>query len=137
MEIPGADILSIAFNAISTQTVSYIKYLDRVDNDAGVYVNLYDEPIDIQGSFQPTPRSVYLAEGLDFQKSYFTLWAEVNFLDVGRDVAGDMIEVNGRAYQCESATPWFTIDGWSEIRCVDVGAAEKFGFGSGFGIFGA
>ncbi len=137
MRVAGSNVLSIAMRVLNSQTVDYFRYEKRESNQIGLYVTTYIHPVKIKGNLQPVPRSVYDKLGLDFQKSYWRFWAKIDFLDIQRDVSGDNIEANRRRYQCLSATPWFSIDGWTEILLVDVGPElKKAGFGSRFGKFG-
>ncbi len=133
---PGSDLLDVAFDVIDTVDLDYYQYNGREKNSIGFLTTLYKPKVKISGSFQPVAKQVYYQFGLDFQKKYYYLFAEVDFLDVGRDVAGDQVSFSGRRYQCESATPWFAIDGWSQILLVDIGMQKNVGFGSSFGVFG-
>lgn len=119
--IPGSNILNQALTVIAKQTVQYYRMLDRAVNDVGQDVTEYAPPVAITGSFQPIQRKLYEQYGLDFQKSYFILYASKNIIDVGRNVSGDQITFQGRRYQCESETEWFGIDGWVGVICVDQG----------------
>jgi hypothetical protein len=116
--IPGANVLNMAFRAISTEIVTYFEDAGRVQNDIGQDITGYVTGINVRGSFQPVPRKLYEQLGLDLQKSYFNLYVPNNVIDVGRDVSGDQISFQGQRFQCESATEWFGIDGWVAVLCV-------------------
>lgn len=118
MDVPGSDLLSLAFDIITSQTVGYYNYLSRVANDAGQLVSTFDDPIDIDGSFQAVPRKLYEVYGLDFSKNYSTFYASENVLDVTRDVTGDQIVYRGARFQVLSANDWFKQDGWVGVLCV-------------------
>jgi len=129
--IPGSNLLNMAMTVIAKQTITYYKMTDRLLNNIGQNVTVYAPAVFITGSFQPVPRSLYEALGLDLQKSYFTFYTSNNVQDVARNVSGDQIAFQGKRYQCESNNDWFGEDGWKGILCVfieDVVSAYLFGF---------
>lgn len=132
--IPGANLLNMAFRVIAKQTVLYYQYQARAQNNIGQDITLYSPAQTIKGSFQPVPRKLYEAYGLDLQKSYFTFYAPKNILDVKRDVSGDQISFQNNRYQCESNNDWFGMDGWVGVLCVyvkeEIIDQKIFGFGS-------
>jgi hypothetical protein len=121
--IPGSNLLSVALSVISSQSVQYFKFNGRTTNAIGLFDDTYDAPVTLQGSWQFVPRNLYMQNGLDMQKIYANFYVSANIIDVQRDVAGDQFIYEGRRYQAESLTPWFTQDGWVSILCVDIGAA--------------
>ena len=78
-------------------------------------------PVTIQGSVQPVPRSMYEANGLDFQKDYFSVYTTAPLSDLRRDKAPDMLDWNGRRFNVESKTDWAKQDGWKGALCCDIG----------------
>jgi|SRR5208337_260308 len=118
MIVPGANILSIALSAIGSQSMSYYQSLSRLTNDIGQWVTTYAPPIMLYGSIQPVPRKIYAQYGLDFQKSYFTIYVSKNIIDLQRDISADQIILGSDTYQCESSDDWFTSDQWDRILCV-------------------
>src|SRR6202034_1711709 len=131
--IPGSNLLDMAFNLIAQQILSYFKASGRTVNAVGQNVTNYDNPIFIEGSFQPVSKNLYQALGLDFQKSYFNLYVSKNIIDIRRDVTSDQVVFNGRLFQCLSNTEWIGIDGWAAVLCVEVGGVPPnnkpiFGF---------
>jgi len=122
MMIPGSNLLNIALTVIAKQTITYYRYIDRIQNDIGQDVTQYAPAVEIVGSFQPVPRSLYQVYGLDFQKSYFTFYTSNNVKDIARNISGSQIAFQGRRYQCESNNDWYGEDGWKGILCVDIGA---------------
>lgn len=121
---PSSNILDMALTLIYPQSVTYTPFLSRALNNLGLWVASYGEPKTIRGSFQPIPRTLYQNLGLDFKKNYANFYTSKNILDVGRDVTCDKIEFQGSTYACESITPWFGIDGWVAVLCVEVSAEE-------------
>lgn len=136
-QIPGSNLLNMAFRIIAKQIITYYEAVDRSLNNIGQNVTLYAPPVAIPGSFQPVPRKLYEAYGLDLQKNYFTFYTSNNLIDVGRDVSGDQITFQGLRYQCESNNEWFGLDGWVGVLCVQVQDvitdAPIFGFNNNSG----
>jgi hypothetical protein len=132
--IPGQNLLNMALSIIARQSLNYYRFSGRTLNSIGQDVTIYDTPVILVGSWQPVPRQLYQAYGLDLQKDYFTFYSSNNILDVTRDVSGDQIAFNGQRYQCESNNDWFQLDGWKGVLCVhigpDVSDAKVWGFGS-------
>lgn len=121
--IPGANILNMAFNLIGQQSISWLVATGRTQNALGNWIVTYAEPVIVKGSWQPIDAAKYAMLGLDMAKKYFTLYASASVLPVERGTSGDLIEYNGRRYQVDDETDWFGVDGWRQVRCVDIGAA--------------
>ena len=119
-QVPGSNLLNMAFRIIAKQSITYYQYTGRALNDIGEDVTQYAPARQIPGSFQPVPRQLYESYGLDFQKSYFTFYTSNGLLDVQRDVSGDQIAFQGHRYQCESNNEWFGLDGWVGVLCVEI-----------------
>jgi hypothetical protein len=118
--IPGSDILDEAFGCIDTNTIQYIKYIDRTLNDVGQWVSTYQAPIDFEASVQAVNRKTYNQLGLDFQKNYINVFFSVNAVDLDRGVTGDRVQINQKLYQIENLSDWYAMDGWVEALCVEV-----------------
>ena len=121
MGIPGQNILNMALQIISKQTVQYYQFLSRSLNAVGQDVAIYANVVNLVGSWQPVPRQLYDQYGLDLQKDYFVFYTSNNVLDITRDISGDQLGYSGRRYQVESNTDWYQLDGWKGILCVDLG----------------
>lgn len=117
MSIPGSDILLDALTVIASQYVTYYKAVNRDLNPVGQDVTFYAPPATIFGSFQPVPRSMYTAYGLDFNKTYYTFYTPMDLMDIQRNVSNDKIVFNGKTFQCEASNDWFAIDGWVGMLC--------------------
>lgn len=118
--IPGGNLLEAALSALGTQTVSYYKFTGRTVNAIGEDVDSFDLPVDVTGSLQPVPKTLYTQYGLDLTKTYVTFYAPVNSVAVDRDVGGDEFEFSSDRYKCESLTDWFAVDGWVAIKAVRI-----------------
>lgn len=133
-QIPGSNILNMALSVIAKTTVQYYEAVARPLNNIGQNFTQYAPAVNIIGSFQPVPRALYMTLGLDFQKTYFRLFTSNNVVDIGRDVSSDQISFQGRRYQCESSTPWFGLDGWVEVLCIDIGEQLDTSLVFGFNV---
>lgn len=118
--IPGSNLLVRASRLIGLATVQYLKDMGRTTNEIGLDVTTYADPIDVRGSLQSVPRSVYQAYGLDFQKNYLMFYTTTDVIDLSRDVSGDQLQYGGKKYQLVSETDWMQIDGWTGVLCVQV-----------------
>lgn len=116
--IPGSNLLVTALTVIASADIIYYKFISRALDSAGLYTSLYNAPIIIKGSFQPIKKSMYAALGLNLSKKYANMYVPNDIIDVNRDVSGDKISFQGENFQCESAEPWFGIDGWTAVLCV-------------------
>lgn len=120
MTTPGSNLLARAARIIRQSPFSYIKYLGRTNNAAGLFVSSYAHPVLTQGSVQPVPRELLEKYGLELQASYIMVYIQSAVIDVARDVSGDLIKFNGFTYNLLSDTKWFPIDGWTAVICVKV-----------------
>lgn len=116
--IPGSNLLKAALTIIAPQTVSYYRYLSRSVNNIGLEVSVYDDPIDIKGSFQPVPMNLYEQYGLDLSRSYVIFYSANDIISTMRDTSGDQIIAYGKKYQCESNNDWHNVDGWKGVLMV-------------------
>lgn len=121
--IPGENLLQEALSVIAPQSISYFKAVGRLTNAIGLDVTEYAAAVEIRGSIQPVPQELFEKKGLDFQKTYFTLYTTADAVGINRDISGDQIVFNGQRMQCLSITPWRALDGWIEILCVVINNA--------------
>lgn len=118
--IPGFDILGLALMAIQRQEFLYRPFISRSLNGIGDQIPVYGPLVDVSGSVQPVPRTMYQFMGLDFQKFYMNFFIERAVIDIARDVSGDQFIFQGKTFQCLSRTAWHNIDGWDQVLCVEV-----------------
>jgi len=125
MNIPGSNLLGVAMSVLARSEVKYFKRLPSVVQANGIKANVFaDGVLDKSGIVQPVQKSAYAQNGLDLQKSYIDWWVQQDVIDLGRGNAGDQIEYKGRRYQLMSEQDWFRMDRWTQVRCVDIGAAN-------------
>lgn len=122
MAVPSSNLLKTAMRVIKMQDITHYAWLGRTVNSIGYDVDNYAAAQTIKGSFQPVPRARYAALGLDFSKSYVTVYTTTPIGCVDRDRSGDILSFNGRRYKCESPTDWIGVDGWTGVYAVDIGA---------------
>lgn len=120
MSVPGSNLLNQALTLIAAQAITYLAFTGRTKNDLNQFVAAYAEPTTIRGSLQPVPRSLMETLGLDMQKNYVNIFVPNALIDIARDVTSDQIQFAGKTYQCLSLTPWFTLDGWNQMLCVEI-----------------
>lgn len=122
MIVPGSNLLNIAFSVITPSQFQYLQFTGRTNNSIGFDVSVYAAPVNAEGSVQPVPRNMYQQYGLDFQKNYANFYIASDIIDIARDVAGDQFIFENKYYEALSKTPWFGIDGWDAVLCVQVPA---------------
>lgn len=120
MSTPGSNLLTQAMQLIASQSVTYLAFASRTANAIGNYVPTYATPVVAKGSFQPVPRSLMQLLGLDMQRNYVNIFLPQSVVDIKRDVTSDQFQYAGITYQGVSSTPWFSVDGWTQILCVQV-----------------
>lgn len=134
MAVPSSIILQQALTAIRCEIIQYFVANGRTLNDVGQWLTTYDQPVDLYGSFQPIPKNLYEALGLDFAKSYYNFFTFQRVADLKRDISNDQLQYQGERFQCESNTGWHRQDGWDEVLCckldVPITATNIFGFNS-------
>lgn len=118
MTVPGSNLLKRASRLIKLQAVAYYQDAGRTNNDIGVEQTVYEPPVTVQGSVQAVPLSAYQQLGLDFGKTYVTLYTQTPMVGVARDVSGDVFTYNGKVYQVQSPTDWNAQDGWNGVLAV-------------------
>lgn len=125
--IPGSNLLALALTVIAPQSVQWFAYTGSAIGPTGLNLATYAAPVTLKRtSVQPVNRNRYEAYGLDWNKSYITIYAtDGQPLPVQHnpDGDGDVIEWNGRRYQVVGDTPWSALDHWTGLLCVDIGPA--------------
>lgn len=120
MFVPGSNLLSMALGVIRPQLPQLRKWTGRALGPTGLFVDTYDEPVNVVGSFQPIDRRAYQQLGLDLSKNYSILYTSTPIQCVAPDVAGDLVEFGGKTHQAESEMDWKIQDGWGSYTFVEV-----------------
>ena len=124
MNIPGANLLSIAARVIAMQTLQHRAFVSRTENAAGDTVSTFAAPVGIQGSVQPVNKKLYQELGLNLTKNYVMLYTSATVSPTTRDREGDLVSFGGKTWQCESDQNWAAIDGFTEMLCVETSGNE-------------
>jgi hypothetical protein len=120
MNIPGANLLSIASRVIRFETLGHRSFISRETNSTGDFVSIFAASVDITGSMQPINRRLYQELGLNLSKNYATLYTSATVKATDRDREGDLITFAGKTWQCESDQNWAAMDGFVKMLCVEV-----------------
>lgn len=120
MNIPGANLLSMASRVIRFETIGHRAFVSRVANSAGDFVSTFAPSVDIQGSMQPLNKKLYQELGLNLSKNYIMLYTSATLSPPVRDHEGDLLTFGGKTWQCESDQSWAAIDGFTKMLCVEV-----------------
>lgn len=120
MNVPGSNLLKLALQAITPSTVKYYAYVSRTINAIGLYETTFAASVDILGSVQAVPQSMYQQLGLDFTKNYVMFYSTQLIGEVTRDRTGDQFEFGGKRWQVESSNNWHAIDGWNGLLAIHV-----------------
>lgn len=115
------NLLAMASQLIPLQTIQIKRCTGRTLNDVGLEVSSFAVATSIKASVQPVSRAVYEQFGLDFQKDYVTVFSSSLIVDVGRDVAPDVITYDGKEYQMLSNQgAWMEYNGWNYLLAVRI-----------------
>lgn len=118
--VPGSNLLEDAFEAIETMEVLVHHQGQRTKNAVGQYIGAYEPPVPFEGSVQAVNRSAYLQLGLDFNKTYVTIYLCADVHNFRRNTSGDKVSVGSKNYEIVSDLDWFDIDGWVGLLCVEL-----------------
>lgn len=124
MNIPGANLLSMASRVIRFETIGHRAFVSRAVNAAGDFVSVFADPVDIQGSMQPLNKKLYQELGLNLSKNYIMLYTSAAVSPPVRDREGDLLTFGGKTWQCESDQSWASVDGFTKMLCVEVPSYE-------------
>jgi hypothetical protein len=94
--------------------------LSRTADDIGILTSTYATAVTIKASIQAVNRSVYEANGLDFNKKYVTIFSQTSFTDIDRDISSDKVTYGGETYQLLNRADWQGYDGWNYIMGVRI-----------------
>jgi hypothetical protein len=120
MIVPTGNLLNMALSVIASQPFDYYAYASRTNNERGLYVTAYADPVVLYGSIQAVPRKAYQQQGLDYAKNYISIHVSADVIDVTRDRTSDQIGWNNRRFQVIGEDAWFNIDGWVALIAVQV-----------------
>lgn len=114
------NLYSQATKIIPKQSAQLLKWLSRVDNGRGQYIDTYDSPVTFTGSFQSIPRELFDKMGLDYKKKYFMVYTDTKISGLDRDRSGDRVIYQGSTFKAEKEGGWKPVDGWSGVMLVEI-----------------
>lgn len=115
------NLYKIAASVIPQQTVEWLRFEARVQDERGRWINNYSEPEEIRCSFQPVDTKDVKRMGFDESKSYKVLFTDANLQNVQRGESPDRVIYAGATYDVVGAgNDWIEQDGWKSIHCVKV-----------------
>lgn len=120
MSVPGLNLLSIAGLSIAFQSVQWEQFAYRELDERGVWVNRYEDPVIIRGSWQPVDAKTIKELGFDTARIYRNFYTSHPIRSVNRDQSPDLIHYEGWVYEVVSVTDWYRQDGWRAVMCVGV-----------------
>jgi hypothetical protein len=122
MNVPGANLLSMAMRVIQPQSVQWQAFTGRTVNSAGDWVSTFAAAVPVLGSIQPIPRTLYADMGLQLSRNYADFYTSAAVQPTGRDREGDRLTYGGKTWQAESETNWASVDGFRRLLLVEVPA---------------
>ena len=125
MNIPGSNLLQIAMSVINpTGDVFLRKYAGEVDNDFGVPIKSWEEPVPMMGcSAQPISFHDIQVLGLEVGKRYIRVWVSADAQATSRGSEGDQFIWGLELWTIVEPTYWIKQDGWNEVVAVYEGQA--------------
>lgn len=122
MTVPGSNLLAKALSIQGVQTVQWLRATGRAPNAAKQMLTVYDDPVDVAGSFQPKNKAWAQSHGLDLAKDYALFYASEPMQSVQRGESGDKFTYGGASYNAVGKEgDWFEQDGWNSILLVKTG----------------
>jgi hypothetical protein len=117
-------ILNNLFNQASTiipsQGGEILRWRSRERNAKGQWVDTYDPPSPICGSFQAVPRNIFEKMGLDYKKVYYMIFTSADVSGLARNESGDRILYKGLTLKAETEGGWVPVDGWTGVLLVEI-----------------
>lgn len=114
------NLFNQAATIIPTQCGTIERFVSRDTNEIGNWVDVYDAPVKICGSFQAVPRSLFANMGLDYKKTYYMLFTSDDISGLARDESGDKVLFAGMTLKTQKEGGWKAIDGWSGLLLVRI-----------------
>ncbi len=119
-KIPSSNLLKKAFRIIKQDVFAYRKFRGRTTNGIGIDVPEYEPDIDLKGSVQVIPRTLYQEIGLDWKKNYIMIYSSDVIEGVSRGTSGDRVVFNEKLFQVLNENDWTPVDGWNGVMCVEI-----------------
>ena len=104
--------------ALGKEVIFYKKFIGNVTGKGFVVVPSYEDPIQINGSFQVVSSSLYAQRGLDINKHYRILYTDTEITEIDTNTSSDRILYGDDTYQVLDKEDWYRYNGWSGVLCV-------------------
>jgi len=121
------NVLARALKVIPKQKVTYKKFKSVSVNAIGNQVNVYETPITVEGSIQPTDQDTLYKLGIANTGDIYTVFLRGSAVSIAQIQSNDVIVgSNGQVYNIFRADIWmdFPDQDWNRIL---VKRAKKYG----------
>lgn len=112
------NVLARALRIIPKQQVTYKKFISVSVNSIGNQVNVYADPITVEGSIQPTDQDTLYKLGIANTGDIYTVFLRGNAVSIAQIQSNDLIiGSNGAVYNIFRADIWmdFPDQDWNRI----------------------
>ena len=101
------NVLARALRIIPKQQVTYKKFLRVSVNEIGNQVNVYEDPVTVEGSIQPTDQDTLYKLGVANTGDIYTVFLRGNAVSIAQIQSNDLIiGSNGAVYNIFRADIW-------------------------------
>lgn len=101
------NVLERALRIIPRQQVTYKKFLRVSVNEIGNQVNVYEDPVTVEGSIQPTDQDTLYKLGVANTGDIYTVFLRGNAVSIAQIQSNDLIiGSNGAVYNIFRADIW-------------------------------
>ncbi len=102
------NVLARALRIIPKQQVTYKKFLRVSVNSIGNQVNVYDTPVTVEGSIQPTDQDTLYKLGIANTGDIYTVYLRGSAVSIAQIQSNDLIiGSNGQVYNIFRADIWY------------------------------
>lgn len=119
MNLLEENLLEIALSVIPGETFVYRQFTGTTENEIGLNVPQFADPVEVTGSIQGVELDIYPELGLDFQKNYRLVYASINMKGVEEQEIPDRLEFYGLTWSVVKTVPWIKYNGWNGVLVVE------------------
>lgn len=121
------NVLARALNIIPKQHVTYKKFLHVSVNRIGNQVNVYADPVTVEGSIQPTDQDTLYKLGIANTGDIYTVYLRGSAVSIAQIQSNDLIiGSNGQVYNIFRSDIWYDYPNqdWNRVL---VKRAKRYG----------
>ena len=121
------NVLARALRIIPKQRVTYKKFLRVSVNEIGNQVNVYDTPVTVEGSIQPTDQDTLYKLGIANTGDIYTVYLRGSAVSIAQIQSNDLIiGSNGQVYNIFRSDIWYDYpdQDWNRVL---VKRAKRYG----------